>query len=404
MIGGPSSAVRRRLSPLSPVSLPHRQSALYFASFVATGMVLAALGPALSGLARQTGVEINAISILFVAQNLGVLMGTIASGRRFDRWPAHPFMAAMMAIMAITVALAPLPGSLIVLAVVLFTFGLGKGGIDVASNTALVWVQGAGVGPYMNALHFFFGLGALISPTLVAVVLDRTGGVGGAYWLMALAIAPLPFLFLRTPSPAPPPAVAGVAARQVPWAPVVMTATLFFLYVGVEIGYSGLVFSYATRLGLAVTVSAGYLTSLFWACITLGRLLTIPLAARVRPRFLLWVDLSGILVFLTLLAVWPQTPVVVWIVTIGLGFSMASFYPTLLSLAGRHLPLTGRVAAWFMVGGGLGAMIVPWLLGQRFAAQGPQVLAPTLLFLAVLAVVVFAGLLGLFRRTESVAR
>ncbi len=367
-------------------------------------MVLAALGPALPGLARQTGVEINAISILFVAQFLGVLMGTIASGRRFDRWPAHPFMAAMMAIMAITVALAPLPGSLIVLAVVLFTFGLGKGGIDVASNTALVWVHGPGVGPYMNALHFFFGLGALISPTLVAVVLDRTGGVAGAYWLMALAIAPLPFLFLRTPSPAPPPVVAGVAARQVPWAPVVMTATLFFLYVGVEVGYSGLVFSYATRLGLAVTVTAGYLTSLFWVCITLGRLLTVPLAARVRPRFLLLVDLSGILVFLTLLAVWPQTPVVVWIVTIGLGFSMASFYPTLLSLAGRHLPLTGRVAAWFMVGGGLGAMIVPWVLGQRFAAQGPQVLAPTLLLLSVVALAVFFGLLGLFRRMESVAR
>ena len=258
------------------MSLPSRQSALYFASFVATGMVLAALGPALPSLARQTGVEINAISILFVALNLGVLMGTIASGRRFDRWPAHPFMAAMMAIMAITVALAPAPGSLVILAIVLFTYGLGKGGIDVASNTALVWVQGAGVGPYLNALHFFFGLGALISPTLVAVVLDRTGGVAGAYWLMALAIAPLFFLFLRTPSPPPPPAMAGVAARHVPWAPVVMTATLFFLYVGVEVGYSGLVFSYATRLGLAVTVTAGYLTSLFWACITLGRLLTIP--------------------------------------------------------------------------------------------------------------------------------
>ncbi len=383
------------------MSLAQRQTALYFATFVVTGLLLSALGPALPGFARQTGTQLNGVSILFSAQAGGILIGTIVSGRRFDRLPGHPFMAAMMAIMVVMVVLTPLPGSLWAVAALMFLYGLGKGGIDVGSNTSLVWVHGKGVGPYMNALHFFFGVGALIAPTLVAVVLAYTGAVVWAYWIIALAMLPLPFLFLRTPSPVAPAAIRERASGPVPWAPVVVTATLFFLYVGMEVGYSGLVFSYATGLGLTATVTAGYLTSLFWACMTLGRLLTVPLAARVRPRFLLVVDLSGILFFLGLLAARPQTSLVVWVVTIGLGFSMASFYPTLLALAGRHLPLTGRVASWFMIGGGLGAMSIPWLLGQLFTAEGPQVLAPTLLLMALVAAAVFAGLLLIFRRMEG---
>ncbi len=383
--------------------LKRRQSALYFASFAVMGLLVAALGPSLAGFASQTGVHVSAVSILFTAQFLGLLLGTLSSGRVIDRLPVHPLMAIASGGIIVMVALLPLPTTLTLLIVAMFLLGLALGGIGLGGNTALVWVHGHGVGPYMNALHFFFGLGALISPILVAQTLDRTGSVSIAFWIMAVAMLPLPFLYLRTRSPSPPVAAASDAGGRSQWAPVLLTSILFFLYVGLEIGYAGWLFSYATQLGLASTITAGYLTSFFWAVFTLGRLAGIPLAARVRPRVLLLVDLCGILFFFTLLALWPQTPTVLWVATAGLGLSMASFYPALFTLAGRHITLTGKVSSILMAGDNLGAMIIPWLLGQRFASQGTEMLAPTMLLVTVSAFVLYVALLALFRRQQPAA-
>ena len=37
-------------------------------------------------------------------------------------------------------------------------------------NPLLVWVHGDEVGPAMNGLHFFFGVGAFLSPIIIAVI------------------------------------------------------------------------------------------------------------------------------------------------------------------------------------------------------------------------------------------
>lgn len=380
--------------------LKRGQSALYFASFAVMGLLVAALGPSLSGFASQTGVHVSAVSILFTAQFLGLLLGTLSSGRVIDRLPVHPLMAIASGGIILMVALLPLPTTLALIVVAMFLLGLAIGWIGLGGNTALVWVHGRAVGPYLNALHFFFGLGALISPILVAQTLARTGSVSIAFWIMAAAMLPLPFLYLRTRSPSPPIAAASETGGHNRWAPVLLTSMLFFLYVGLEIGYSGWIFSYATQLGMASTITAGYLTSFFWAIFTLGRLVGIPLAARVRPRVLLLADLCGILFFFTLLTLWPQTPTVLWVATAGLGLSMASFYPALFTLAGRHMTLTGKVSSFLMAGDNLGAMIIPWLLGLRFAAQGTQMLAPTMLIITVSTFVLFFALLAVFRRQE----
>jgi nitrate/nitrite transporter NarK len=33
--------------------------------------------------------------------------------------------------------------------------------------------------------------------------------------------------------------------------------------------------------------------------------------------------------------------------------------------------ITGVMTGWFLVGGGLGGMLMPWLIGQAFANIGP---------------------------------
>ena len=61
---------------------------------------------------------------------------------------------------------------------------------------------------------------------------------------------------------------------------------------------------------------------------------------------------------------------------------------------------TGRVTAWFLVGGSLGVMVLPWLIGQLFEPLGPQI-AMWLITLAMVLSVGVYGLLMVDARRES---
>jgi FHS family Na+ dependent glucose MFS transporter 1 len=282
--------------------------------------------------------------------------------------------------------------ALIALAAVVFVIGMAGGSIDVGGNTMLVWLFGDAVGPSMNALHFFFGVGALISPLVIARVLAWGGGITGAYWLLSLLLLPAVFLLIRLPSPTIPYQKDGDSAVKPRWLLVLLIAAMFFFFVGAELSYGGWIYTYALSLGLATMTTAGYLTSLFWGALTLGRLVNIPIAARVRPRYMLMADIAGLIISLMLLLLWPASSIVVWIATFGMGFAMASAFATLMGLGGHHIDVTGRITSLFLVGGSLGSMTVPWLIGQFFEPYGAQTMV-----LWILASVIAAALaLGAF--------
>lgn len=55
--------------------------------------------------------------------------------------------------------------------------------------------------------------------------------------------------------------------------------------------YSGFVYSYAVEEPLAVVHKvAGYLPSLFWGFITLGRLISIPVSYRMKPATMVFIN------------------------------------------------------------------------------------------------------------------
>ena len=136
----------------------------------------------------------------------------------------------------------------------------------------------------------------------------------------------------------------------------------FFIYVGIEVGFSGWIFTYATTLGLANETAAAYLTSAFWGALTVGRLFAIPLTARLRPSAILYMDLLGALASIGLMIL-CQSTTALWLGVIGLGLFFASVFPTTLSLADRRMSLTGKVTGWLFLGASLGGMTLPLLMG-----------------------------------------
>ncbi len=349
-------------------------TAAYFAAFISLGLTVGSLGPTLPGLAEQTHVGLSAISYLFTARSIGFALGAVRAGKLFDSKPGNPLLAAMLVAMSILMALVPLEPQLSLLLAVMLILGAAEAVLDVGANTLVGWVHGVRVAPFMNAMHSFFGVGALIAPVVVAQTASFNYPTTYSYFVVALLLLPVAAYTLRLPSP-----VSAAAEKQedssVTNARLVLLIAFFlFFYVGAEASFAGWIFTYTLELKLSGATTAAYLTSLFWGALTFGRIATIPLAARLRPLPILTGSLAGCLFSVGLMLLIPRSFAVVMLGTAGLGLSMASIFPTTLSFAGRRMSMTGQVTGWFVLTSSAGAMTVPLIIGQFFQSIGPRVL------------------------------
>jgi fucose permease len=103
----------------------------------------------------------------------------------------------------------------------------------------------------------------------------------------------------------------------------------------------------------------------------------------------------GCLASLGVILLWRDSALALWAGAIGVGLFMASVFPTMLLLAGEHMHVTGAITGWFLVGGGAGGMIWPWVIGQAFVGIGP--VAMPALALAAIAVNLLVILIFLAR-------
>jgi hypothetical protein len=134
-----------------------------------------------------------------------------------------------------------------------------------------------------------------------------------------------------------------------------------------------------------------------WGALTVGRLLAVPLVLRVTPSTIVLGDLMGCLVSVGIMMLSAHSVVAHWLGTGGLGLFMASIFPTTLVFAERRLVMTGRVTGWFLVGASVGAMSLPWLMGQLFELMGPRVLLSTIMA----ALMVATGVFGIVMRCST---
>lgn len=351
----------------------------YYLAFIILGLTTAASGPSLLRLAEHTASPLNIISYIFVLSSLGYLIGSFFGGRIYDRFSAHRFMSITLVVMAITCIFIPISRSLALLLFAMFLNGLAASILDVGCNTLLLWTHGEKAGPFLNGLHFFFGVGSLIAPLLFAQVLLVTGDIQWLYWSFALVSVPMAvwFWFLQEPKHA---GRNEEASNTIfPGWPVLVLAVLFFLYVGLELGFGNWIYTYALKLNLENEITAARLAAAFWGAFTFGRLLGVWVSTQLRSKPILFMDIIGCAISIAVMIAWRNSGTALWIGTLGLGLSMASIFPTLIMLAGERMTITGTITGWFLVGAGTGSMLLPWLIGQVFVITGPQAMTAVLL-------------------------
>ncbi len=379
-------------NPTNVIPRPILTTVMYYAAFVALGMAAAVLGPTLPGLAHNTHSPLSLISYIFTARAFGYLIGAILAGRLYDRVTGHALLAIMAVGMAIGMAVVPLATQLWLLIAILLLFGISEALVDVGANAMLTWVHGANTGPYMNGLHFFFAVGAWLSPLVAAWVLIWSGGISWVYWIVALILLPIALFASRLPSP-PSPGHARHGVQERPNYLLVGLISLFLVcVVGYEVVFSGWIFTYARAYNFSETTAA-YLNSAFFGAFMLARLISIPLAVRLRPRTLLLADLLAGLLSVVIILLWPRSEIALWIGVIGAGAAVASLFPIIITWAERRMTLSGSVTSWFFVGAGLGGMSFPWFVGQLFESFGAQITMLTVLGSVLAGLIVFVLLM-----------
>jgi FHS family Na+ dependent glucose MFS transporter 1 len=376
----------------------------YYATYITLGGTMAIAGPALPWLARQTGSRLDQISLIFVATSLGYMIGSLLSGKAYDRFPGHRIQSLALLVIALSAALVPLLPTLWFLVVVLFLLGTFQGVLDVGCNILLTWIHGEKVGPFMNGLHFFFGLGSFLAPLLFALVVPILDQINWAYWFFSILSLPLAAWFWFLPSPPIRRRAPEVANGRSNDGLFVLIVMFFVFIVGLELGFGNWIYTFSTRLQLTNTVNAAYLTSAFWGAFTIGRLLGVGISARLRPQTILLTDLAGNGIAFAILLLWPNSIPALWIGTILMGLSIASLFATTMAFAERQVHLTGSLVGWIFVGSGIGSMAVPWLVGQLFERISPRITMPVLLTDTLIAAFLLISILLLVRRKAAISQ
>ena len=246
-----------------------------------------------------------------------------------------------------------------------FLTGLNRGAVSNFNNTIINDIA-TGKAWALNLLHSVFAIGAFVSP-FIALFFTKDNPNGWIYAALTWAIFCFTefVTFGRMKIPGNYPVSKqntkidlGFLKNQ-----YYLTACgILFFYLCAEQAINGWLVTYFKESGIMSGNFAQGMASLLWIVILLGRLVSAYLSSRIKKSKLLVINASGYLIFFTLLLSSRSiTPVVIGVV--GVGFCMAGLYPTTVAGIGTILKAYPLSLSFILTFAGLGAIIMPALIG-----------------------------------------
>ncbi len=364
---------------MSDAAAPRVLIAFLCTVFVALGLSIASIGPALPEFAHVARIDVSSVGILYSALFAGFLASQVTATVLLERTGTRVAILFALGVLASgTVGLA-LANSLSTLLSASAVLGLGYGfgtiGINLVASR-LVPHRPAFV---VNLINVLYGVGTVVGPLLTSAVL-RSGG--RARWVPAVggltAFALLPWAFrvlprdaqarLREVTPLP-------SSRAVPVALLLMGA-LVFLYGGIESGFSGWAPTYLERTLGFTPASAALSMSIYWLSYLAGRIVSTALALRMGPAVVLEGSLvvlvaGGLVLAFSVGHTWGTT-----VAMMLLGGATGPIYPSMFGVVTQRFAdrAAFAVSAVSTIGCG-GAMLLPWAMGLTLPLGNGRVLA-----------------------------
>ncbi|KAM9320201.1 major facilitator superfamily domain-containing protein 4A [Gastrophryne carolinensis] len=184
----------------------------------------------------------------------------------------------------------------------------------------------------------------------------------------------------------------------------VCSAVILFMSDGIVGEYSGFVYSYAVEEPLSLAhKTAGYLPSIFWASVTLGRLISIVMSYKVIPRTMLCINQIGVLGTFLFLLLSQDSTTGLFIGTAFLGLFISSVFPSMLAYTEDMLNYKGCATTVLVTAAGMGEMILQILVGTVIETRGSYSFLVCGICLSTLTFTFFVVLLVLDNRHPRVA-
>jgi len=337
---------------------------LLHAGFVLTGVVNTMIGPLLPGLSLRWSLSDAQAGLLFTAQFCGSIFGVLASSLLVARWGQRACLMLGLGSMALgSATLLAGDWRLSILSAFLMGFGLGL--TIPTTNFLISTLNPERRAAALNLINFSWGVGAVVCPFFLALLLrahDTTLFLYGISALLLIVMYSLTSVRIPSSSPASIPATFRTPNLwRSPWIPIL--GALFFLYVGSEGSVSGWIATYAKRMVVGTRTIWVLVPSLFWAMLLLGRAVAPLFLRHIKELRLaqLGVGLSvaGIVI---LLAARNLSTLAIGVTIAGLGFS--SVFPIIIASLGRTFgSKESQVAGVMFALAGCGGATLPWLAG-----------------------------------------
>ncbi|XP_077995933.1 sodium-dependent glucose transporter 1C-like [Glandiceps talaboti] len=393
---------------------------VYMVSF-GVGYCIAIVGPCLLEFQLLLGTTLQQTTFLFTARSFGYFIGSFSWGAGMDKFDNQFILGTCLLGAAITGASVPWCTEFVLIILVMAAWGFFTGGLETASNASCIKIWGKNSEPMLQGHYLCFAVGATVAPLIAGPFLtpiesesnmtspspspsletsphqlqDNQSGLNnaedldyeGTLWVpftlisIFLLIVAVPFfsMFVRngcvfaTPkSRNSNPKTPTRPKKETNIFNITLLVLLFFFsffYTGHEIGYGGFIFTFAVESDFAFSVKqASYLNAAFWGSFAASRVLGIFCATGLAPRTMLIIDLCGMCIASSLLAIFGGTVVeVLWGATILLGVSLATVFPSIMLWADRYIRLTGKRMATFIMAASVSEMVLPLLLGFLLA-------------------------------------
>ena len=366
-------------------------SCLIYLSTALPGSTLGQLWPSMRASIHQ---PTGALGVALVAGVAASALSSAVTGRLLARMPPGSLLVSGSMAISAALILESLAPALWVIALGVAIFGLGFGTVDTALN---VFAARHFSARNMVWMHAGYGLGAVLGPLLVTVLLAGGFGWRGALGFMAGVIAVVGAVLALTRRSWERPAASGLAPAKSPslstgahtprWSRAVLAGVAFMAVEdGLEsaAGIWGYVFLTAGR-GLPPT-AAGIAVSAYWAMMFAGRMLFGPLAARLGPSRVLAGAITAVPLGALLTALPGPAPLAVAGMML-VGLATAPLFPLLTLTAGDHVraDAVATTIGVQIAASAIGGAVLPAGAGLVIAAAGAQALGRTLLALGLAA-------------------
>ena len=370
--------------------------AIIYLSFISLGLPDSLLGSAWPVMRAELAAPLSFAGVISMIIASGTIVSSLLSERLTRRLGTGLVTAGSVALSAAALFGFSVSPSLAALCLWAVPYGLGAGAIDAALNNYVALHYNS---RHMSWLHCFWGVGASISPYIMAAALSRTGQWQLGYRTVSLIqIVLTVLLFLSLPlwrkTAAGEPAgdnapLLGLrGAVRIPGVPNILLA--FFAYCGAETTAGLWASSYLAGVrGVAPETAAGF-ASLFYLGITFGRFLNGFVADRLGDRRMIRIGalVMGAGTLLILLPLPSPLPALAGLLIFGLG--CAPVYPSIIHATPLNFGAENSQAiiGVQMASAYVGTTFMPPLFGLLANAISlrlfPLFLAALLLLLAVM--------------------